>query len=59
MKGKRYTKEFKIEAIKQVTDRGYLVAEVAVRRGTTPHHTTPQHSTPQHSTQSVCPIKEV
>ncbi|MEJ6540697.1 MAG: transposase, partial [Halioglobus sp.] len=29
MKGKRYTKEFKIEAIKQVTDRGYSVAEVA------------------------------
>ena len=37
MKGKRYTKEFKIEAIKQVTDRGYSVAEVAVRLGTTTH----------------------
>ena len=45
IKGKRYTEKFKIEAIKQATDRGYLVAEVAVRRGTTPHHTTPHHST--------------
>ena len=34
---KRYTKEFKIEAIKQVTERGYTVADVAKRRGTTTH----------------------
>ena len=26
MSGKRYTEEFKIEAVKQVTDRGYSVA---------------------------------
>ena len=37
MKGKRYTEEFKIEAIKQVTERGFSVAEVAQRLGTTPH----------------------
>ena len=35
--GKRYTEEFKIEAIKQVTERGYSVAEVAERLGTTTH----------------------
>lgn len=32
---KRYTEEFKIEAVKQVTERGYSVAEVANRLGTT------------------------
>lgn len=37
MKGKRYTEEFKIEAVKQVTDRGYSVADVAERLGTTTH----------------------
>ncbi len=35
--GKRYTEEFKIEAVKQVADRGYSVAEVADRLGTTTH----------------------
>ena len=35
--GKRYTEEFKIEAVKQVTDRGYSVADVAERLGTTTH----------------------
>ena len=29
MSGKRYTEEFKIEAVKQVTDRGYSVLDVA------------------------------
>lgn len=29
MKGKRYSEEFKKEAVKQVADRGYSVAEVA------------------------------
>jgi transposase len=29
MSGKRYTDEFKIEAVKQVTERGYKFAEVA------------------------------
>jgi len=32
-KGKRYTHEFKIEAVKQVTDRGYSVYEVSERLG--------------------------
>lgn len=32
-KGKRYTEEFKIEAVKQITDRGYPVQEVAERLG--------------------------
>lgn len=35
--GKRYGEEFKIEAVKQVTERGYSVAEVAERLGTTTH----------------------
>ena len=33
MSNKRYTDEFKIEAIKQVTERGYSVKEVANRLG--------------------------
>lgn len=37
MSGKRYTDEFKIEAVRQVTDRGYPVAEVAERLGVTTH----------------------
>ncbi|MEW6992628.1 transposase [Colwelliaceae bacterium 6441] len=32
-KGKRYTQEFKIEAVKQITERGYSVAEVSGRLG--------------------------
>jgi transposase len=32
-KGKRYTLEFKIEAVKQTTERGYSVAEVSDRLG--------------------------
>jgi len=35
MSGKRYTTEFKIEAVKQVTDRGYKIGEVAERLGVT------------------------
>ena len=37
MKGKRYTDEFKKEAVKQVTERGYSVSEVAERLWTTTH----------------------
>ncbi len=33
----RYTEEFKIEAVKQVTDRGHAVAEVAARLGVSTH----------------------
>jgi len=37
MKSKRYTEEFKKEAVKQITERGYSVADVALRLGTTTH----------------------
>jgi len=37
MSGKRYTDEFKIEAVRQVTDRGYPVFEVAERLSVTTH----------------------
>ncbi len=37
MSGKRYPEEFKIEAVRQVVDRGYSVVEVADRLGTTTH----------------------
>ena len=35
MSSKRYPEEFKIEAVKQVTDRGYKISEVAGRLGVT------------------------
>ena len=35
MSGKRYPEVFKIDAVKQVADRGYTVAEVADRLGVT------------------------
>jgi transposase len=35
MISKRYTEEFKIEAVRQVAERGYSVVEVAERLGTT------------------------
>ncbi len=37
MSAKRYTEEFKIEAVKQVSERGHPVAEVAARLGVTSH----------------------
>ena len=37
MSGKRYTEEFKVEAIKQVTERGHPVAEVASWLGVKTH----------------------
>ena len=36
MSSKRYPQEFKIEAVKQITEKGYSVAEVARRLGVTP-----------------------
>ena len=33
MSGKRYTEEFKDEAVKQVTERGHAASEVAARLG--------------------------
>ena len=35
MSGKRYSEEFKIEAVGQVTQRGYPVSEVSSRLGVT------------------------
>ena len=35
MSGKRYTEEFKIEAVRQLTEGGYPVGEVAQRLGVT------------------------
>jgi transposase len=37
MSNKRYTEEFKIEAVRQIVDRGCSVAETARRLGTTTH----------------------
>lgn len=37
MSGQRYLEEFKIEAVKQVTERGHSVAAVAKRLGVTSH----------------------
>ncbi len=37
MSGKRYPEEFKIEAVKQVVDRGHPVSSVATRLGITTH----------------------
>ena len=33
MSGKRYTEEFKVEAVKQVTERGHRTGDVAARLG--------------------------
>ncbi len=37
MSSKRYPEEFRIEAVKQVTERGHPVAEVASRIGVSQH----------------------
>lgn len=37
MSSKRYTEEFKAEAVKQITDRGHSVADVAGRLGVSIH----------------------
>jgi len=37
MSNQRYLEEFKIEAVKQVTERGLPVAEVAARLGMSVH----------------------
>lgn len=37
MSSKRYPDEFKIEAVRQVTDRGHSVAQVSQRLGVTTH----------------------
>ena len=37
MGSKRYSEEFKTEAVRQVTERGYSVSEVAERLGVSTH----------------------
>lgn len=37
MSGKRYPEESKIEAVKQITERGHPAAEVAARLGVSAH----------------------
>jgi len=37
MSTKRFTEEFKIETVKQITERGHAVAEVAGRLGVSTH----------------------
>ncbi len=37
MSNKRYPEEFKIEAVRQIVERGYPVAEVASRLGVSQH----------------------
>lgn len=37
MSSKRYTEDFKIEAVKQITERGYSTRSVANRLGVTTH----------------------
>lgn len=36
MSGKRYTEQFKVEAVKQITEHGHPIADVAKRLGVTP-----------------------
>lgn len=38
MSGKRYHKEFKVEPVKQVTEEGHRVANVAIHLGATTHN---------------------
>ena len=37
MSNKRYTDEFKVEAVKQITERGHSVQDVAARLGVSDH----------------------
>jgi len=37
MSGKRYTEEYRIEAVRQIIDRGYSVADVSQRLGVSTH----------------------
>ena len=37
MSSKRYTEEFRVEAVKQITDRGHTLADVAGRLGVSIH----------------------
>lgn len=48
MTTKRYTLEFKVEAVKQVTDRGHSVADDASRLGISIHSLYAASNTPNH-----------
>lgn len=48
MSEQRLTPKFKLEAVKQVTERGHLVAEVAARLGVSTHRL-------YKSVNAVCP----
>lgn len=50
MSSKRYPEEFRIEAVKQVTERGHAVADVATRIAA---HRACRHSQPNSTTWSV------
>jgi len=36
-KGQRFTEEFRVEAVRQVTERGFAVKDVSERLGVSPH----------------------
>ena len=36
-KGQRFTEEFRVEAVKQVTERGFAVKDVSKRLGVSPY----------------------
>ena len=50
MSKKRFTEEFKIEAVKQVTERNHSVAEVAARLGVSGYSLVSMDQTPQRVT---------
>ena len=57
MSGKRYSDEFKIEAVKQVVDRGYKIADVAHRLGVTTkslHNWTKKYGDEGSQHQTIC-----
>ena len=58
MSSKRYPEEFKIEAVKQVTEKGHSVAEVAARLGTTTHYD-PQQPTIVESSDALAELAKL
>ena len=56
MKSKRYTEEFKVEAVKQVTERGHSAADVAARLGVSTfslYHWIKRYSMPESERKAV------